>query len=80
MDGELGVSRCQVLYIGWINKVQSYSTGNYIQYPLTMKKNIMEKNMRNGKEYQKECTYLYNQITFAVQRKLTQHYESTILQ
>ena len=33
-DWELGVSRCKLLYIGWINnKVLLYSTGNYIQYP-----------------------------------------------
>ena len=32
--GSLGVSRCKLLYTGWINnKVLLYSTGNYIQYP-----------------------------------------------
>ena len=35
MEWEFGVSRCQLLYIGWINnKVLLYSTGNYIQYPI----------------------------------------------
>ena len=34
MDWESGVSRCQLLHIGWINnKVLLYSTGKYIQYP-----------------------------------------------
>ena len=28
-----------------------YSTGNYIQYPVIN---------HNGKEYEKECTYMYN--------------------
>ena len=35
MDWELGISRCKLLYIEWINsKVLLYSTGNYIQYPV----------------------------------------------
>ena len=34
-DWELGISRCKLLYIGWINnKVLLYSTGNYFQYPV----------------------------------------------
>ena len=34
-DWECGISRCKLLYIGWINnKVLLYSTGNYIQYPV----------------------------------------------
>ena len=34
-DQEFGVSRCKLLYTGWINnKVLLYSTGNYIQYPV----------------------------------------------
>ena len=41
---EVGISRCKLVYIGWINeKVLSYSTGNYIQYPVI---NTMEKNMK----------------------------------
>ena len=33
-DWEFGISRCKLLYIGWINnKVLLYSTGNSIQYP-----------------------------------------------
>ena len=35
MNWELGISRCKLLHIKWINnKVLLYSTGNYIQYPL----------------------------------------------
>ena len=49
---EFGISRCKLLYIGWINnKVLLYSTGNYIQY-LVMNP--------NGKEYKKGCVYMYN--------------------
>ena len=32
-DWELGISRCKLSYIGWINKIRLYSTGNNIQYP-----------------------------------------------
>ena len=46
IDWEFGVSRCKLVYIGWINiKVLLFSTGNYIQYPVTN---------HNGKEYEKE--------------------------
>ena len=42
-DWECGISRCKLLYIGWINnKVLLHSTGNYTQY--------LVKNY-NGKEY-----------------------------
>ena len=35
MDWEFGISRCQLVYIGWINnKVLPYSTGNYIQHSM----------------------------------------------
>ena len=35
MEWEFGVSRCKLVYIGWINnKFLLYSTGNYIQYPV----------------------------------------------
>ena len=63
-DREFGISRCKLLYIGWINKVLLYSTGNYIQYPVIN---------HNGKR-------IYMCINFAVQQKLTQHCKSTILQ
>ena len=46
-DWEFGVSRCKLLYIGWINnKVLLYSTGNYIQYPV-----ISHNGKENGKQY-----------------------------
>ena len=35
MEWEIGVSRCKLLYMEWINnKVLLYSTDNYIQYPM----------------------------------------------
>ena len=44
MEWEVGVSRCKLFYIEWINnKVLLYSTENYIQYPLVN---------HNGKEYE----------------------------
>ena len=43
MEWEFGISRCQLLYIEWINnKALLYSTGSYIQYPVIN---------HNGKEY-----------------------------
>ena len=42
----MGVSRCKLIYIGWINKVLLYSTGNYIQYPVIN---------HNGNEYKKNA-------------------------
>ena len=33
MNWEFSISRCELLYTGWINKVLLWSTGNYIQYP-----------------------------------------------
>ena len=51
MDWEFGICQCKLLYIEWINnKVLLYSTGNYIQYPVIN---------HNGKEYEKEYTYIY---------------------
>ena len=71
---EFGISRGKLLYVGWINnKALLYSTGNYIQHPVTN---------HIGKEYEKEYIniyiYMYNSY-FAVQKKLT-HFKSTILQ
>ena len=53
VEREVGASRCQLLYIAWINsKVLLHSTENYIQYPVIN---------HNGKEYiKKECVYTYN--------------------
>ena len=48
-DG-IGISRCKLLYREWKNdKVLLYSRENYIQYPLIN---------HNGKEYEKEYTYI----------------------
>ena len=52
MDWEFGVSRCKLLHTEWIsNKALLHSTGNYIQYSGIN---------HNGKEYKKECVYMYN--------------------
>ena len=49
-DWDFGISRCKLLYIGWINnKVLLYSTGNYIQYHVIN---------HNGKDYEKEKIYI----------------------
>ena len=51
-DWKYGVNRCKLVHIGWINnKGLLYSTGNYIQYPVIN---------NNGKEYEKEGTYMYS--------------------
>ena len=50
----VGVSRCKLLYIEWINKVLLYSAGNYIQYPVIN---------HNGEEYKKESIYRYTYIS-----------------
>ena len=85
MDWELGISRCKLSHIEWIdNKVLLYGTGNYIQYP--------EIN-HHGKKYKeriyiyihtnKGCIYIYIHSYIyesAVQQKLTQHGNSVILQ
>ena len=42
-DWEFGISRCKLVYIGWINnKVLLYNPGKYTQYPVIN---------HNGKEY-----------------------------
>ena len=47
VEWEVGLSRCKLLDLGWINnKVPPESTGNYIQYLVIN---------HNGKEYKKEC-------------------------
>ena len=52
MEWKFQISRCKLLHIGWINnKALLYSTRNYIQYPVIN---------HNGKEYEKECMYMYN--------------------
>ena len=62
MEWEIGVSRCKLLYIEWINdkvlaqrtifNIVEYSTEKYIQYPMIN---------HNGKEHKKkECVYMYS--------------------
>ena len=46
MEWQVGVSRCKLLYIKWINnKVLRCTSGNYIQYPMIN---------QSGKEYKKK--------------------------
>ena len=48
MEWEFGISRCELLYVRWINnKVLLYSTENYTQYPLIN---------HSGKEWKKRGT------------------------
>ena len=46
-DWKLGISRCKLLYIGWINKV--LDTGTYIRYLVVN---------HNANEYEKNI-YIY---------------------
>ena len=50
MEWECGISRFELMYIEWINKVLLYSMGNYMQYLVIN---------YNRKEYKKECVYIY---------------------
>ena len=50
-SGERVVSKDKPLYPEWMNKVLLYSTGNYMQYPVIS---------HNGKEYEKECIWSYD--------------------
>ena len=51
VDWKFGISRCKLLYTGWINnKILLYSTGDYIHYSVIN---------HNGKEYEKECVCVY---------------------
>ena len=69
MEWEFGISRCKLVYIGWINnKVLLYSTGNYTQCLLIT---------YNGKEYEKEyvCVvyiYIYTH-TYITESYITEH-------
>ena len=47
MDWEVGISRCKLVYIGWINnKVLLSGAGNYIQYPnMIGHDNVIKKNV-----------------------------------
>ena len=55
VDEGFRISRCTVLYIGWINNRRLlYSTGNYALYPVIN---------HNGKECVTECVCMYSCIT-----------------
>ena len=74
MYQKFGISRCKLLYIGWINnKVLLYNIENHIQYPVIN---------QNGKKYEKECVYVCvcMNVYLNVQKKLRQHCKSTIPQ
>ena len=60
-EGEVGFSRCKLLYIEWINKVLLYSTESYILYPVID---------HDGGEHEKEyvCVWLSHS---AIQQELT---------
>ena len=63
MDWEFGMSRCKLLSIEWINnKVLRYSTGNYSQYPVIN---------HNGKEYERECIYVFKSLCYTVEINTT---------
>ena len=54
MHWEVGVSRCKLLYIEWINnKFSLHSAGNYIQYPMI--NHSGKKNFKN----QYVCVYIH---------------------
>ena len=54
LNWEFGVSRCQLIYIEWVNrKVLLHCTGNCIQYPGVSS---------DGKEYVCMCTYRFMYI------------------
>ena len=56
MELEVGVSRCKLLYIGWINnKFLPYSTENYTQCPVIN---------HNGKEYLQKNAYICIYIVY----------------
>ena len=60
MDWDFGIGRCKVLHLEWKNnKVLLYSTGNYIQHPVTS---------YNGKEYKKNaCMYATESLCCAAE-------------
>ena len=69
MGWELGISRCKLLYVGWINnKVLLYSIRNYIQYPVINHNGHMKRNIYMYNIYTHiyilthiyMCIYMYN--------------------
>ena len=71
-EWESGISRCKLVYIGWINnKTLLYSTGNYIRYPVIK---------RNGKEHEKEYVHICRTESLCCIAEINTHCKSTILQ
>ena len=63
MSWETGVSRCKLLHTEWINnKFLLYSIGNCNQYPEIS---------HNGKEYLKDCIYVYINATLYCAAEIT---------
>ena len=63
----------QTVIYEWINKVLLYSTGNYVQHPVTN---------HHGKKYKykKECTYiLYSNESHCYTEKISTNYTLIIL-
>ena len=59
MESGCGISKCKLLHIEWgNNEVLLYGPGNYTYLVINY----------NGKEYEKECTYMYNWITLLYSR------------
>ena len=56
------ISECKLVYIGWINKVLLYSTGNRVHYPEIK---------RNEKEYEKNARIPESLRCTAVEMKTT---------
>ena len=62
-DWELGISKCKLVSLGWINhKVLLQSTGNHIQYPVIN---------HHGKEYEKEYTCITESLYCTVEINTT---------
>ena len=63
MHWGFGISRCKLLYRGWINdKFLLCSTGNYIQYPVIN---------HNGEEYEKECICITESLSCIAEMNIT---------
>ena len=62
-DWELGISRCKLEYLRWINnKVLLYSTRNYIQCPMTN---------QNGRVYEKEYICITEPLCYTAEINTT---------
>ena len=77
LDWEFGISKCKLSYIGWINKILVYSTGNYINYTTI----ACDKPWWKW-TWKRMSTYINICITKSLwlQQKLTQYIKSTTVQ